>query len=116
MNNNAKKCVRSEEKTLRKASLWVSKNWVTILSAVALMTVLCVGFAFADNAEEMWKSMVALISKWVTRLGGLVIFVGGVMFGLGWKREDADGKSQGISTMIAGAIVTAVAGMTNFFA
>lgn len=105
MNKKMKKCVRSEDKTLRKASNWVSKNCVTILSAVALMTVLCVGSAFAD---DMWTKIGTVIGTWTERLGVVITFIGGLMFGLGWKREDADGKSQGISTMIAGGIVTAV--------
>lgn len=34
---------------------------------------------------------------------------------LGWKSDDAEQKSRGISTIIAGAIVIAVAGMTSQF-
>ena len=43
------------------------------------------------------------------------MFVGGVMFGLGWKSDDAEQKSRGISTIVAGAIVTAVAAITGTF-
>ena len=45
----------------------------------------------------------------------VILFVGGVMFGLGWKNDDADGKTRGINTIIAGAIVVAVAGLSSQF-
>ena len=49
------------------------------------------------------------MKTWVTRLGGVVMFVGGIMFGLGWKSDDAEQKSRGVSTIIGGAIVIAIA-------
>jgi hypothetical protein len=69
----------------------------------------------SDPAEEMWTLVQDLIGTWVTRLGGVVMFVGGIMFGLGWKNDDAEQKSRGIQTMIAGAIVLALGGMVATF-
>jgi uncharacterized membrane protein YecN with MAPEG domain len=66
-------------------------------------------------ADEMWSTVTALVGTWVTRLGGVVMFVGGVMFGLGWKNDDAEQKSRGLQTLIAGAIVTALAAMVDTF-
>lgn len=71
--------------------------------------------AFASNADTLWQTIADLLETWVTRLGGVVMFVGGVMFGLGWKNNDAEQKSQGISTIVAGAIVVAVAALTSTF-
>jgi uncharacterized membrane protein YecN with MAPEG domain len=71
--------------------------------------------AHASNADTLWTTIADLIKTWVTRLGGVVMFVGGVMFGLGWKSDDAEQKSRGISTIIAGAIVVAVAALTGTF-
>ena len=66
-------------------------------------------------ADALWSTISTLIQTWVTRLGGVVMFVGGIMFGLGWKSDDAEQKSRGISTIIAGAIVIAVAALTGTF-
>lgn|GEM_PF-1152617 len=66
-------------------------------------------------ADAMWGAIQELIGTWVTRLGGVVMFVGGVMFGLGWKNDDAEQKSRGMQTIIAGAIVAAIAGMVATF-
>lgn len=66
-------------------------------------------------ADNMWNTIVDLVTKWIGRLGGAVIFVGGIMFGLGWKSDDAEQKSRGINTIIAGAIVAAMAGLATVF-
>ena len=67
------------------------------------------------SAEALWTTLSTLIGKWVLRLGGVVVFVGGVMFALGWKNDDAEQKTRGIQTIIAGAIVMALAGMVDIF-
>lgn len=77
--------------------------------------VVCATTTTGDKADDMWVTLTDLIAKWVTRLGGVVIFVGGIMFALGWKSDDADQKSRGIQTMIAGAMVAAIAGITGTF-
>ena len=69
----------------------------------------------AGGGDALWNTITGLIETWVTRLGGVVMFVGGVMFGLGWKSDDAEQKSRGVSTMIAGAIVIAVAKLASTF-
>lgn len=69
----------------------------------------------AAGVDVLWNTIANLIQTWVTRLGGVVMLVGGIMFGLGWKSDDAEQKSRGISTIIAGAIVVAIAAMTGTF-
>ena len=68
------------------------------------------------DADALWKEMMDMIQKWVTRLGGVVMIIGGIMFGLGWQREDASAKSSGITTLMAGAIVIAVVQLIGKFA
>lgn len=87
----------------------------TQLACLCLMAIMVGGVAFASGADALWNTISTLIQTWVTRLGGVVMFVGGIMFGLGWKNDDAEGKSRGISTIIAGGIVVAVAALTSQF-
>ena len=91
----------------------ISRNIHYFIAASVAILVIS-GTVFADP-EVLWSTIADLIGTWVTRLGAVVMFVGGVMFGLGWKNDDAEQKSRGISTLIAGAIVTAVAAMTGIF-
>ena len=69
------------------------------------------------DANDLWNTVADVIQTWVTRLGGVVCFVGGIMFAMGWKSDDAEQKSRGISTLVAGAMVMVIAGLakTVFF-
>ncbi|BAL01889.1 hypothetical protein OBV_p-00340 (plasmid) [Oscillibacter valericigenes Sjm18-20] len=82
---------------------------------IAMLSIMFMGIASASSAESLWTTVAGLIKTWVTRLGGVVMFVGGIMFGLGWKSDDAEQKSRGIQTLIAGAIVGGVAALTGTF-
>lgn len=97
-----------------KVGKFVAKNrMVLTLIALGILTVSCV--CFGASADALWTTVADLIKTWVTRLGGVVMFVGGIMFGLGWKSDDAELKSRGISTIIAGAIVSGIAQLTGTF-
>ena len=43
------------------------------------------------------------------------MMVGGVMFAFGWQREDADGKTRGLQTLMAGAMVAAIGASPSIF-
>lgn len=108
----------NKEMTIKKESM-VTKvggflNRNSMYLTLALACVMCMGSTvFAVDA--LWNTLAGLIETWVTRLGAVIMLVGGVMFGLGWKSDDAEQKSRGISTIIAGAIVMAVAALTSTF-
>lgn len=67
------------------------------------------------TAEQKWDTVISFIVPWITRLGGAVILIGAVEFGLGFKNDDAEGKTKGMRTIIAGAIVTAVGLSSDIF-
>lgn len=90
-------------------------RYAGLLTLALLLGIMTMGTASAADADALWTTVSGLIETWVTRLGGVVMFVGGIMFGLGWKSDDAEQKSRGISTLVAGAIVVAVAGLTTTF-
>lgn len=101
-----------------KVKAFVERNKATILTIVCSFLVFAVmasGVVFADEAEEMWGVFADLIKKWVTRLGAVVMFIGGIQFGMGWKGDDAEQKTRGLNTIISGAIVMAVAALTSTF-
>ncbi len=99
----------------RSIGLFLNKKATAV--ALCLGCVMCMSAtAFAaGNVDALWNTIANLIQTWVTRLGGVVMLIGGVMFGLGWKSDDAEQKSRGVSTIIAGAIVAAVAALTGQF-
>lgn len=109
---------------IAKIKTFLSKHKTTIFATLLLMAMMCVGTAFAEEsseieggqeAEELWQTFSNLISKWVTRIGLVIMFVGGVMFGIGFKENDASQKTNGLQTLGAGAIVAALGGMAYMF-
>lgn len=67
----------------------------------------------AGNAEEAWNSVITAVVTWVSRLAVVVVVVGGIMFGLGFRNDDPSQKTNGVSTAIAGGIVWAVVQLLN---
>jgi len=119
----------SEKKTnvtprskVQSIGLFLNKHSARIaLTLTAIMALTC-AVVFADFADEaqtqantLWKEIATLIQTWCTRLGAVVMLIGGIMFGLGWQQEDSSRKTAGISTIVAGAIVIAVAALTGTF-
>lgn len=110
--------------TIIKFGMFLQK-YSTIIACFMVLLVMASGTVFATGggtggttaggADTMWVLITNLIKTWVTRLGGVVMFIGGVMFGMGWKSDDAEQKSRGVSTIVAGAIVVAVAAITGTF-
>ena len=67
------------------------------------------------TAESQWDNVIGFITPWIQRLGGVVILIGAVEFGLAWKNDDAEGKTKGMRTVIAGCIVWAVGMSSDIF-
>lgn len=107
-----KKNLNTTTTKAQSVGMFLNKHLLQIACVMMIAVMMC-GTAFA--ADSLWNTIAGLIKTWVTRLGGVVMFVGGIMFGLGWKSDDAEQKSRGISTIIAGAIVVAVAALTGTF-
>lgn len=74
-----------------------------------------IGLAGAATADEKWNGVIGFILPWIQRLGGVVILIGAVEFGLAFKSDDAEGKTKGLRTVIAGCIVFAVGLSSNIF-
>jgi hypothetical protein len=121
---NKEKVTKMTQKALSGVANFINKNYATILTCLILAVMVC-NTVYGDDptpegtgsttADSLWTTLTDLVTTWVTRLGGVVMFVGGIMFGLGWKSDDAEQKSRGISTVIAGAIVAGVAAMAGTF-
>ena len=81
---------------------------IIAVCGVALMEIATPITAFADDGTESIDTFVTAIGKWLVKIGIVVAMVGGVMFALGWQREDSEGKSRGLLTVMAGFMVAAI--------
>lgn len=80
---------------------------------VSLQLMVC--NAFANSNTGQIDGFIDFACDWLTKIGGVVALVGGVMFALGWQREDAEGKTRGLQTMMAGFMLVAIAASKGLF-
>ncbi|MCI7349939.1 MAG: hypothetical protein MSH60_04210 [Ruminococcus sp.] len=81
--------------------------------AVPIAVSVCSVVASADdvNAQGMIDGIMKVLKPGVVGLGSLIAVVGGIQTGVGFKDDNADGKTRGFQTLIGGAIVAAVGGI-----
>lgn len=92
------------------------KQKLTILSGSILSTfILLNNRVLAASNTSSIDSFINFACDWLTKIGGVIALVGGVMFALGWQREDAEGKSRGLMTLMAGFMLVAIAQSKNLF-
>lgn len=95
-----------------------SKKWGKYIFVMPLVlacfSTLAVFASSGTDAEGMINTIIDLLKTWIPRLGGLVIVVGGIQLGLGFKDDNADQKTRGMQCMIGGAIVAAIGTMVSF--
>lgn len=60
------------------------------------------------DAQGMIDAIMGVLGPGVIALGSLVAEVGGIQTGVGFKDDNADGKTRGFQTLIGGAIIAAV--------
>ena len=70
---------------------------------------------FANSNTGSIDSFINFACDWLTKIGGVIALVGGVMFALGWQREDSEGKSRGLMTLMAGFMLVAIAQSKGLF-
>lgn len=88
------------------------KLLVTIPVVLSLLTMSV--FADGTDADATINTIIGLLTTWIPRLGGLLVVVGGIQLGIGFKDDDATGKTRGMQCMIGGAIVAAIGAAVSF--
>ncbi len=69
--------------------------------------------AGGGDAQAMIDKIMELLGPGVTALGSLVAVVGGIQTGVGFKDDNADGKTRGFQTLIGGAIIAGIGGVVS---
>lgn len=93
----------------------LTKKWGKYLLVLPVVISLCTLTVSAETDPDTFiNKIIELLKTWIPRLGGLVIVVGGIQLGLGFKDDNQDGKTRGMQCMIGGAIVAAIGAMVDF--
>ena len=100
-----------EVKFTKKAPAFIAKVCTGLLAGLLPTSTV---FAAGSNTGSIDK-FVDFACDWLVKIGAVVMLVGGVMFALGWQREDAEGKTRGLQTLMAGAMVAALGKAPDVF-
>lgn len=85
----------------------------SVIWCFLLMTAMFSMTVYADTGTI--DKFIDFVCEWLIKIGAVVMMIGGVMFALGWQREDADGKTRGLQTLMAGAMVAAIGASPSIF-
>lgn len=99
------------------------KKVITTVTTMVTMAVMTAVPAFAEGAgeggvvdgEAAFNQVVGFFATWIGRIGLVVAFVGGVMFALAIKNDDAEAKAIGLMTLASGFVVFALTLSLNLF-
>ena len=90
----------------------VKKNYKKVVStsSIVLMSFILSAspvYAIESNTSSI-DTFIQFVCDWLIKIGGVVMLVGAVMFALSWQRDDAEGKSRALMTVMAGGMVVGV--------
>ena len=86
------------------------------VSAMSALALAAPAFAAdADAGVEQFETVIDFFATWIGRIGLIVGFVGGIMFALAIKNDDADAKTRGLMTLAAGFVVFALTQAVDMF-
>lgn len=69
----------------------------------------------SSSAEDSYETVIGFFITWIRRIGAVIALVGGIMFGLAIKDNNADQKQAGLMTLIAGFVVVAITAAVDMF-
>lgn len=93
------------------------KQIITSVTTMVTMAMASAVTAFAEgesggggvvDGEAAFNEVVGFFATWIGRIGLVVAFVGGVMFALAIKNDDAEAKTRGLMTLASGFVVFAL--------
>lgn len=73
------------------------------------------GSGKSASAEDSYETVIGFFITWIRRIGAVIALVGGIMFGLAIKDNNADQKQAGLMTLIAGFVVVAITAASDMF-
>ena len=125
-NNNTTLTVQGKEQKKNPVSRFFSavnakrKKIMLTLTTMVTMSMMSTATAFAAPAnsggggggtvdgEAAFNEVIGFFADWIGRIGLVVAFVGGIMFALAIKNDDAEAKTRGLMTLASGFVVFAL--------
>lgn len=94
-------------------SLTDNSNFIVNAAEVKLLPM--AAMSGQTDGDAQFESVITFFVKWIRRIGMVVALVGGIMFALAIKSNDAEQKQAGLLTLVAGFVVAALCGAVSMF-
>ncbi len=91
------------------------KSLIIAIYTMLITFIIKSNIVYAESNTGSIDSFITFICDWLTKIGGVVALVGGFMFCAGWLRDDADGKYRGLTVVMAGFMMVALAKTPGIF-
>lgn len=85
----------------------VGKLLVTVPLVIAMLTITA-SANVNGSVEGTINTIIELMKTWISRLGCLLVVIGGIQFGIGFNDDNATLKTRAMQYIIVGIIVTAI--------
>ena len=131
MENKNKPAVQTAKNPVKSlfSALNAKRRKISLTLTMMLTTMmLTAASAFADDTsggggggidtnagKDEFNALISFFALWIGRIGMVVAFVGGIMFGLAIKNDDSEQKTRGIMTFASGFVVFALTKSLNLF-
>ncbi|HCR73098.1 MAG TPA: hypothetical protein DIW26_01435 [Ruminococcus sp.] len=95
--------------------LLLTDNSNLIVNAAEVKLLPMAAMSGQTDGDAQFESVITFFVKWIRRIGMVVALVGGIMFALAIKSNDAEQKQAGLLTLVAGFVVAALCGAVSMF-
>ena len=92
----------------RKAVLSLTTMVTMAMAMASSVSAFAEGGEGVADGEAAFNSVIGFFATWIGRIGLVVAFVGGIMFALAIKNDDAEAKTRGLMTLASGFVVFAL--------
>ncbi len=114
--SNAQLSTEQKERKYSRSVKRIGAGLMAVMLCSQIMGLTCFAAdGMSSEGVETFNTVVQFIVDWVARIGLVIGFIGAVQFAMGFKDDNADGKTRGLMCLASGFIVFAVAKVYDMF-
>lgn len=92
----------------KRKKITLTLTTMVTMAMMSTITAFAEGDTPAVDGEAAFNNVIGFFATWIGRIGLVVAFVGGIMFALAIKNDDAEAKTRGLMTLASGFVVFAL--------
>ncbi len=92
----------------KRKKITLTLTTMVTMAMMSTITAFAEGDTPAVDGEAAFNNVIGFFADWIGKIGLVVAFVGGIMFALAIKNDDAEAKTRGLMTLASGFVVFAL--------